>query len=177
MSQRQPRSCGKRAGSCGHEAQDAAFYAAHAVNYVKDDACGPCGNDSSLDSYGKMQRALWATGQPTVLAVEGSPPLANLTRGGYGNSSRVGADIRPVWDSIVTLIDQGSGMWPYAGGVNVETPFYNDFDILESVPHPGGNAGAMKRVQWPPTIHTHHIIYCPPPPSPPPPPQGGQRRL
>ena len=123
--------CGKRAGSCGHEAQDAAFFAAHAIDYVKDDACGPCGSDSSLDSYGKMQRALWATGRPFVLAVEGDPPLANLSRGGFGNSSRVGADIRATFDSIVSLVDQGAGLWPWAGGVDAERPFFNDYDILE----------------------------------------------
>ena len=123
--------CGKRAGSCGHEAQDAAWYAAHSFDYLKDDACGSCGNDSALTSYGKMQRALWATGRPFVLAVEGNPPLANLSQGGFGNSSRVGADIRPTFDSILSLIDQGAGLWPWAGGARAELPFWNDFDILE----------------------------------------------
>ena len=123
--------CGKRAGSCGYEAHDAAWYAAHEIDYVKDDACGSCGDDSSLESYTKMQDALWATGHPFVLAVEGSPPLVNLTQGGAGNSSRVGADIRPTWGSIVGLIDAGSGMWPYAGGTHYNLPFFNDFDILE----------------------------------------------
>lgn len=123
--------CGKRAGSCGHEAADAAFFARNLVDYVKDDACGPCGADSPLTSYGKMQRALWNTGRPFVLAVEGDPPLANLSRGGFGNSSRVGADIRPTFDSIVSLIDQGAGLWPWAGGTDADRPFYNDFDILE----------------------------------------------
>ena len=124
--------CGKRAGSCGHEAQDAAWYASLSVDYVKDDACGSCGNDSALDSYGKMQRALWATGRHFVLAVEANPPLVNLTRGGFGNSSRVGADIRPTFDSILTLIDQGAGLWPWAGGEHADRAFWNDFDILET---------------------------------------------
>lgn len=123
--------CGKRAGSCRFEAHDAAWYAAHEIDYVKDDACGACGSDSSLESYTKMQQGLWATGRPFVLAVEGSPPLVNLTQGGAGNSSRVGADIRPTWGSIVGLIDAGSGMWPYAGGVHPDLPFFNDYDILE----------------------------------------------
>ena len=50
------------------------------------------------------------------LKVEGNPPAANITHGGYGNAKRVGHDISPSWSSMISLVDIGAGLWPYAHG-------------------------------------------------------------
>ena len=47
-----------------------------------------------------------------------SPPADIITHGGYGNAKRVGHDISPSWGSMISLVDIGSGLWPFA----VRTP-------------------------------------------------------
>jgi hypothetical protein len=67
------QTCGKFAASCGHEALDAKTYAGWGVDFVKDDACGSCGADSTLDAYAAMQQGIWASGRSMVLSIEGQP--------------------------------------------------------------------------------------------------------
>ena len=123
--------CAGFAGACGHEAQDAAWYAQHLVDYLKDDDCGPCSD--YLSDYGAMFRGLVAAGRPIFLSVEGAPDVRVITKGGYGNSKRVGHDISPEWMSMVSLVDIGSGIWPFAH--NSSDPAYggwfSDLDMLE----------------------------------------------
>ena len=108
------RTCDGFAGACAHEASDAAWYAQQEIDYLKDDACSPCGNDSFLDSYGKMAAGLRATGRPIVLSIEGDADASVLTSGAYGQSKRIGHDISAHWRSMLSLVDIASGLWPFA---------------------------------------------------------------
>ena len=49
-----------------------------------------------------------------VLTVEGSPDDSLLSAGGLGNAKRVGHDISPLWGSMLSLVDIGSGLWRFA---------------------------------------------------------------
>jgi hypothetical protein len=78
-----------------------------------------------------MWRAIQASGRPMVLTVEGDPDDATITHGGYGNAKRVGHDISPFWMSMVSLVDIGSGLWPYAHNSSNATVggWWNDLDM------------------------------------------------
>jgi len=134
--------CAGFAASCNHEAQDAAQWASWGIDYgvspwllprsslrrtqqlvlvplpplgaVKDDACSSCGDLSDDALYHTMWQAIQASGRPMVLTVEANPTDAIITLGGYGNAKRVGHDISPNWFSMVSLVDIGSNLWPYA---------------------------------------------------------------
>ena len=67
-----------------------------------------------------MQQALSATGHPIVLSVEGWEDVRVLSKGGHGQTKRVGHDISPSWGSMISLVDIGSGLWPFA--VRMRTP-------------------------------------------------------
>jgi len=87
--------------------------------YVKDDSCSVCvrANGTAFtddEIYHEMWLAIEASGRPMVLTVEGRPTDALITLGGYGNAKRVGHDISPVWTSMTSLVDVGSGLWMYA---------------------------------------------------------------
>jgi alpha-galactosidase len=105
--------CAGFAASCQNEALDALQWASWGIDYVKDDSCSNCRNDDNLD-YGTMWQAIQAAGRPMVLTVEGGPTDSLITHGGYGNAKRVGHDISPLWMSMVSLVDIGSGLWMYA---------------------------------------------------------------
>jgi alpha-galactosidase len=105
--------CAGFAASCENEALDALQWASWGIDYVKDDSCSGCRNDDNLD-YGTMWNAIEAAGRPMVLTVEGGPTDSLITHGGYGNAKRVGHDISPLWMSMVSLVDIGSGLWMYA---------------------------------------------------------------
>jgi len=79
-----------------------------------------------------MQQGLWAAGHPIVLTVEGQPDVRVITHGGYGNAKRVGHDITSSWTSMVSLVDVGSGLWPYAhNSTNASVGgYWNDLDML-----------------------------------------------
>ncbi len=94
--------------------QDAANWAAWGIDYVKDDSCSECPNRSDNDDYHVMWQAIQASGRPMVLTVEGNPDDDLITKGGYGNAKRVGHDINANWLSMVSLVDIGSGLWPFA---------------------------------------------------------------
>ena len=61
-----------------------------------------------------MFRGLVAAGRPIFLSVEGQPDVRVITKGGYGNSKRVGHDITASWTSMASLVDIGAGLWPFA---------------------------------------------------------------
>ncbi|KAK4973251.1 hypothetical protein LTR28_011654 [Elasticomyces elasticus] len=65
--------CGKRPGSLGYETQDAEFFAANGVDYLKYDNCfnqGQSGTPKlSFDRYNVMSQALNATGRPIVYSL------------------------------------------------------------------------------------------------------------
>jgi alpha-galactosidase len=134
---RASHTCAGRAGSCGHEAQDAAFFASVGMKYIKDDDCGPC--TEYLTDYTNMQEGIWATGQAIYLSVEGDPPTDVISATCISQQKRVGHDISSSWQSMVSLVDIGSGLWPYAHGASdapcgnrsTTTVFVNDLDMLE----------------------------------------------
>jgi alpha-galactosidase len=88
--------CAKYAASCEMEEVDAKQYADWKVDYLKDDCCGSC-TGGTLGSYSRMAKAINNTGRDIVLSIEGEPPIATVSAGGYGNLRRVGHDIRPEW--------------------------------------------------------------------------------
>ena len=108
-----PHTCASFAASCQHEVQDAAQWASWGVDYVKDDSCSACRNDDNLD-YHTMWLAMELTQRPMVLTVEGRPDDALISQGGYGNAKRVGHDISPTFGSMISLVDIGAGLWPFA---------------------------------------------------------------
>jgi len=133
-----PNTCQKRAASCLHEAQDAKQWAAWGVDYVKDDSCSECymangTKYSDEEDYHRMWQGIQDSGRPMVLTVEGSPPASEITHGGFGNAKRVGHDISPSWSSMISLVDTGAGLWPYAHNSQNATygGWWNDLDMIE----------------------------------------------
>ena len=128
-----PKTCAGFAASCQHEVQDATQWASWGIDLVKDDSCSTCGSESDDELYGNMWAAIQASGRVMVLMVEGAPSFANLTRGGLGNAHRVGHDISPLFNSMLSLVDIGAGLWMYPH--NSSNPlyggFYNDLDVRE----------------------------------------------
>eukprot|EP00935_MAST-01C_sp_MAST-1C-sp1_P000305 g305.t1 len=153
-----PHTCQKRAASCLHEAQDAKAWASWGIDYVKDDSCSTCAMPNGtkytdMDDYHRMWQGIQDSGRPMVLTVEGSPPADVITHGGYGNAKRVGHDISPHWSSMISLVDIGAGLWPYAHNSKNSTfgGWWNDLDMIEI-----GNGGPPAPSPQKPT----------PPPSP-----------
>ena len=138
-----PHTCQQRAASCNHEAQDAKSWASWGVDYVKDDSCSTCVGNSDMQDYHRMWLGIQSSGRPMVLTVEGSPPADVITHGGYGNAKRVGHDISPNWGSMISLVDIGAGLWPYAHNSQNKTygGWWNDLDIIE-IGNGGGTLGA-----------------------------------
>jgi hypothetical protein len=99
---------------------------------VKDDWCGHCGNDSNIADYRRTQDAINAANSSMVLTIEGAPNITQVYQGGHGNARRVGHDIKANWLSMTSLIDIGSGLWPYAHNGSKSTSgtesFWNDLD-------------------------------------------------
>eukprot|EP00756_Hemistasia_phaeocysticola_P066549 Hpha_TRINITY_DN9306_c0_g1::TRINITY_DN9306_c0_g1_i1::g.25915::m.25915/K07407/E3.2.1.22B, galA, rafA; alpha-galactosidase len=125
------RTCGGKVGSCGFEAVDASQYAAWGVDYVKDDRCGGC--SEVLKDIEHMQDALDSTGRTIFLSVEGNPDVAAVSANPskYGNTRRVGHDIMATWYSMLSLVDTGSGLWPFAHNDTGLGGYFNDLDIME----------------------------------------------
>ena len=70
--------CGGLAASCKHEVRDAALFASWQIDYVKEDSCGSCRNNDTLD-YVVMNDAIVATGRPMIQTDEGAPDNANCS--------------------------------------------------------------------------------------------------
>jgi len=126
--------CQKRPGSKGHEEQDARSYAEWGVDYLKYDWCNAEGQDTR-DSYGKMSRALRASGRPIVFSIcEWGSTRPWLWAQGVGHLWRSTGDIQDCWDcgkswggmGVVHIIDLQADLYPYAGPGH-----WNDPDMLE----------------------------------------------
>ncbi len=64
--------CGGRAAAFGHESQDAAFYAANDIDYVKEDSCNAAqDHPTAYHEYSLMRDALNATGKPIFFSLCG----------------------------------------------------------------------------------------------------------
>jgi len=125
--------CQGFAASCLHELVDAAYYASIGVDFLKDDSCSSCsGLPSDVeDDYRRMQMALDFVGGNMSLAFEGQPSIQDVYQGNFGNGRRVGHDISPSWLSAMTLVDIGSGLWPYAHNDTGMGSFWNWLDFIQ----------------------------------------------
>lgn len=127
--------CAKFAASCMHERVDVAQWASWGVDYMKDDSCGTCRD--VVSDYSAMQQAIWSVGREITMTFEGMPNISEVYTGCCGNARRVGHDIRDKWLSMTSLIDIGSGLWPFAHNgsksANTSNPggFWNDLDMIE----------------------------------------------
>eukprot|EP00040_Diaphanoeca_grandis_P029876 m.175804 g.175804 ORF g.175804 m.175804 type:complete len:713 (-) comp31831_c0_seq2:101-2239(-) len=151
--------CGKYAGSCEHEQVDITQWANWTVDYMKDDSCGTCRPEGTIADYKAMQDAIHTVGRPILLTIEGGPDITKVYTGCCGNARRVGHDIGPEWLSMITLVDTGSGLWPYAhnGSLGTAGGFWNDLDMLEL-----GN-GVFDADQSPffaAQARTHYSLWC-----------------
>lgn len=136
-----PTTCAGFAGSYGHEAQDAKTYAAWGVDYLKYDLCSfrntmqaAAPNDDRAQmkmmraAYGKMYKALQATGRPIVysLCQYGWDSVWRWAPEVGGNLWRTTGDIEPNWNRIYTIVSAQAGLAAYAGPGH-----WNDPDMLE----------------------------------------------
>lgn len=102
-----------------------------------------------------MQRGIDATGVVMVLSVEGEPPIVQWSQGGYGNMRRVGHDIQAHWQSAMSLVDIGSGLWMYThnGSYNVsQGGIWQDLDMME--------VGQGDFVNGNPMSLVHFTMWC-----------------
>lgn len=96
------------------------------------DSCGTCRSGGPhgpvVADYAAMQQAILDVGRPIVLTIEGGPDITVVYTGCCGNARRVGHDISANWLSMTSLIDIGSGLWPYAhnGSLGTAGGFWNE---------------------------------------------------
>jgi alpha-galactosidase len=116
--------CQLRAGSYGHEVQDAAQYLKWGVDYVKYDNCNPASGSDQKTDYEHMRDALKNTGRPITFSIcawefkDWMPDTGNLWR--------TTGDIGPTFDSMLSIIDTNSKLARVAG-----QGAWNDPDMLE----------------------------------------------
>ena len=93
-----PRPAAARAGSRGHEYQDALTYAQWGVDYLKYDWCG-CEDLNAKGAYTTMRDALHAAGRPMVFSM---CEWGRTSRGSGRQTSAISgarpADIYPAFD-------------------------------------------------------------------------------
>jgi alpha-galactosidase len=142
--------CGGYEGSLGHEAQDAATYAAWGIDYLKYDWCsaGRLYKIPDLRAvYQKMGDALEHCGRPIAysLCEYGMGDVWSWAPKVSGNLWRTTGDIQDNWGSMTKIgFDQGK-LAPFAGPGH-----WNDPDMLEI--GNGGMSGAEYR--------THFSLWC-----------------
>lgn len=103
--------CQRRAGSRGHEAQDARQYAAWGVDYLKYDWCDSAGLEPRA-AYTTMSRALAASGRAIVFSIcEWGASQPWTWAAGVGHLWRTSGDIRDCWSC-----SGGAGGPPPGGG-------------------------------------------------------------
>lgn len=128
------KTCGGRPGSKGYEEIDARTYAEWGVDYLKYDWCNTEGMNTR-DAYGRMSRALAATGRPIVLGIcewGGTKPWEWAP--GVGQLWRTTGDIMNCWDcskswggmGVAHIIDLQADLHPFAGPGH-----WNDPDMLQ----------------------------------------------
>jgi alpha-galactosidase len=128
------QTCAGRPGTKGHDEIDARTYAEWGVDYLKFDWCHTEGQDTR-DAYGRMSRALRATGRPIVFSLcEWGSTKPWLWAPGIGQLWRATGDIQDCWDcgkewggmGVTHIIDILADLYPYAGPGH-----WNDPDMLE----------------------------------------------
>jgi alpha-galactosidase len=153
-----PKTCAGYEGSFGHEAQDAATYAAWGIDYLKYDLCslGPTMQAAGsiekaqaieLAAYRKMRDALRATGRPIVysLCQYGFDQVWRWGGSVGGNLWRTTGDITDKYPRMLQIGLSQAGLAKYAKPGN-----WNDPDMLEV-----GNGG-MNAIEY----RTHMSLWA-----------------
>jgi len=108
------KTCQGRPGGLGHEAQDAATYAAWGVDFLKSDWCYSAGLDAPA-AYRRMRDALAATGRPILFSIcEWGLSRPQLWASGVGQMWRTAGDIGAAFDQ--------PPLHPTGRNVGVESP-------------------------------------------------------
>ncbi|WP_298300533.1 glycoside hydrolase family 27 protein [Hydrotalea sp.] len=131
------KTCAGYPGTRGYEYQDARYYAAHGVDYLKFDWCNTEGINAK-EAYTTMSKALTATGRPIVFSLcewgqnkpwEWAENVGHLWRT-TGDISNVFAGTKNMgtWHAlgVLKIIDLQKGLRQYAGPGH-----WNDPDMLE----------------------------------------------
>ncbi|MGC8750332.1 glycoside hydrolase family 27 protein [Hydrotalea sp.] len=131
------KTCAGYPGTRGYEYQDARYYAAHGVDYLKFDWCNTEGINAK-EAYTTMSKALAATGSPIVFSLcewgqnkpwEWASNVGHLWRT-TGDISNVFAGTKNMgtWQAlgVLKIIDLQKGLRAYAGPGH-----WNDPDMLE----------------------------------------------
>jgi alpha-galactosidase len=114
-------------GSRGHEAQDAATWAAWGVDLLKFDNCAAKDDDWVVDRYAAMRDALRDAGRKVVFSLcEWGAQAPWLWARAVGHSWRTTVDIRDAWESVLANLDSSIGLARFAGPGG-----WNDLDMLE----------------------------------------------
>jgi alpha-galactosidase len=113
--------CRQEPGGEGHEAVDAATYAAWGVDYVK---YVNCNAEVSETAVSALADALAAEGRPTVLALA-AEPFREWMRD-TAQLWRTGPDVLPTWSAVVAAIDGAVPLAAYA-----RPGAFNDPDMLQ----------------------------------------------
>jgi len=109
-------------GSLGHEATDAASFAAWGVDYVKYARCaGPVADDAT--TFSTMKAALQQTLRPMLFSIVAAP--FQDWQADLGRHWRTHNDIEPSWPAILEVIDTNAALAGYAGRGG-----FNDADML-----------------------------------------------
>ena len=115
---RAQKTCGDRAGSCQNELLDAQRMDNWTVDYLKDDSCGGCRtgpDDEPHADYEAMQSAIKSVEREIVMTCEGHPDVTKMYNNGCcGNVRRIGTDLSPQWQAVMSLVDHAAGLWPFA---------------------------------------------------------------
>jgi len=135
------KTCGGRAGSQGHEYQDALQFARWEVDYLKYDWCNTgtgAAQRNPREAYTTMRDALTAAGRPIVFSIcEWGENKPWEWAGEIGHLWRTTGDIVNCWNcelghgnwssfGILNILDKQAGLQRYAGPGR-----WNDPDMLE----------------------------------------------
>ncbi len=147
------KTCAGRPGSQGHEFQDARFYAATGVDFLKYDFCNNNGANHRT-AYLTMREALKAAGRPIVFNIcEWGSSKPWTWAKGIGHSWRSTGDIIDVWtghekwggNGVIEIVDMMKPLWSTTGPGH-----WNDADMLEV-----GNGGLSYDEQV-----SHFSLWC-----------------
>ena len=109
-------------GSAGHEAEDAASFAAWGVDYVKYGRCtGAAPDDPS--TFAAMRAALQRTQRPMLFSIVAAP--FQDWQADLAQQWRTHGDIEPGWDAILDIVDTNAALASYTGRGG-----FNDADML-----------------------------------------------
>ena len=124
--------CAGRPGSAGHEATDAATFAAWGCTWLKNDNCNYPAHDPA-DLYGAWARAMNTLPYRLPMALKAVINYTTaLTVGGA--SRRVGGDVSASWTDLLGLAYMAEPLWPQARAGDYATntsSFWTDIELLQ----------------------------------------------